>query len=385
MGKNTARWVAYVLGLALPLFVLSLTAVHILYRINVRPYLEFARDSQAKNLQAYLEDINYLSRFELLRPRTEGTTDAGTVLNAKVFWAPKPEDFRLTHPGAAKPIVPPPIREELLRLRYEWMEKSFKARRMKADLSFFDHLRNFDHWNIEIGSPIEDLTKAHLFIPPVRLPIPEVSDLLAAAKLRLMQGDINKDSLKALSDVRELARLLLTTESMQMVLAGLAILDEERMAYRHFVDKGVLESTAWSPVDRNITRRARRAILATREFLHLWTPEASIKEIFLGVNLPPGFCAAANEAFPINYSLRPLLEPRLIFELSLRNEYTIIDSVFERAQSGCRLRYLKGLAEADAFDIDIPAPLVLSRIPYSRKVFALRLSVLNFGGFDAYK
>lgn len=381
--SGIGRWVAYLTGLFVPLVVIALAAVQLLYRLNVRPSLEAAQGLQSEFFQSYVEDINFLARFDLLLSRSSHVRDAGHFLNSRLYWSPLPDGVRTSVQGSLVPVL---VREELLRLRGDWLEKAFKAKRWKFDLRFFENLRDFDFWDLEDASPIADLIAAHRYIPPSRLPIPEVADLIAAAKLRLMVGSLNGDSTRALSDVRELARLMLTTENMQMVLAALAILDEERSAYRFYVDNNQIPASGWAPVDRNLTRRARRAVKTTRAYLHLWTQEDFVNKLYLnGSTPPPGFCAAGNEAFPIDQSLSSMLRSHLPFEMDLRKSYRRLDAVYAQGRRVCRWRYLGDLMAQDAFTIDIPAALIMSRLPYSRKIFGMQLSVQSFEGLEGYR
>lgn len=389
--RRLIYWSVYALSLFLPLFLLAFISINLLYRWNVKPLLASAQSDQADVLQSYIEDVEYLARFDLIRASSEHQADASTYLNSRLKWSPLPSGIPLSFRSSSRPLITPAARDEIVRLQDAWLEKAFRAPRLKADLSFFKELARYDHWDVEVASPIADLTAAGEFVPPERLPIPDVSDLLALAKLRLMSGatpakaeDTNPASLVALREVRQLARLLLTTENLQLVLTGLALLDDERSAYRHYVDNGFLIADLWTPVDRNVTRRARRAIKATREFLYVWTDAAIIKQFYLAPPFPPGYCAAVNEALPTDESLRSLLKPQLPFEIDLRENFGRLASVFNAGKVTCRWRYLSALKKKAGFSADVPAPLFLSRWPYSRKVFGLRLSVIHFGGFDGY-
>lgn len=389
--KRFAYWAIYALSLFLPLFILAYLSINFLYRWNVKPLLASAQNDQADVLQSYVEDVEFLARFDLIRAATEKRADAGPYLNPRLTWSPLPHGAK-SKATATRTLIAPASRDEMVRLGDAWLEKAFRAPRMKADTSFFKELARFDHWDIEVGSPIADLITAGDFVPPDHLPIPDVSDLLAISKLRLMlgsvpakPGDANPASLVALRDVRQLARLLFTTENLQLVLTGLAILDDERSAFRHYVDNGYLDGELWTPVDRNVTRRARRAIKATREYLYVWTDAAIIKQFYLAPPFPPGFCAAVNEALPADEALRSLLKPQLPFEIDLRENFARLSSVFNAGKETCRWRYLSKLKKLAAFSTDIPAPLLLSRWPYSRKVFGLRMSVNHFGGFEGYR
>ena len=378
---DTSRWLAYFLAVFLSLSAIAIAMVEFLYYLQVGPPLAAALGVQSRHLQAYVEDVTYLSQFPLLASVKHGPNDAGRFLNSNLHWEPVTNRKR----GLPRPIISGKIREEILRLGVNWMRKHDRAKRMQADLSFFSGLDRFDYWDIEEMSPIEDLIQENRFVPPPALPIPEISDLLAAIKLHLMVNAIDGGKpLRALKEVREFSRLLLTTENQQLVLVGLAALDDERQAYRFYVDEEGLDPAAWSPIDRNITRRAYREILATRGYLHLWTNPETLKRIFLSKSMPVGFCAAVNEALPEDYSLRPLLRPSVPFERSFQDQYAVLDKIFQRAKDSCRLDYLSQLMKKNNFVSELPGPLILNRIPYARKIFGLRTAVVDFGGFDAY-
>ena len=373
------RWLSYFVAAALSLLAVSIGMTQILFRWHVKPHLERDRSAQERHFQSYLEDIQFLSRAEILAVTKTREANAGLFLNSRVYWSPPVDGFPAT------PKVAKTLSETLFRFRGDWMRKYERAKHMRVDLSIFSDLSRFDHWDLEEDSPISKLTRDREFVPPPQLPIPETSDLLSLVKLRLMNGALNGDFLKALSDVRHLARLMLSTENTQLVLAGLAALDYERYAYRFYVEERGMAAKGWIPVDRNITRRAHRATLATRSYLHLWTDGTKLESIYLGPLTPVGFCAAANEAFPLEYALRSRLEPRWPMEMALNREYNRLDRIFARARRECRLRYLSELVSHGAIRVRVPGPLVLTRLPYARKVFGLRSSVISFQGFEAYE
>lgn len=374
----TSRFVAVLLSLTV-LLTIAIGISQLLFIWYVRPPLESNRAQQKRHYQSYLDDIEYISKHAFIPLKGEQKKDAGPYLNRRVYWSPASDGF----PNA--PLVSKDIKETLIRYRSDWMKKYQRVRTMNVDLSVFQNLSQYDHWDLEIDSPIAQLADQLQFVPPPSLPLPETNDLIALVKLRLMRGALDKDFINALKDVRALARLMLTTENMSIVLAGLAILDYERFAFRFYVDRFNLPRDAWTPVDRNFTRRAYRAGAATRSYLHLWTEPRMLEEIFLTDIEPFGFCAAVNEAFPAEFALRPLLKRRWFFELDLQSEYERLDKIFARARKTCRIRYLAELVDHRAIHTKIPGPPLLVQLPYARKVFGLRSSVLSFQGFGAYE
>jgi hypothetical protein len=379
-----ARLLIYLLAMSTSLLTTAIILVEILYRTHVRPQLEANIAVQKNFLASYLTDLKRLNEvplFRSLHTMRAGQADAGVFLNAKAHWTPQPAaSINLRARGASRQLVSPNIRETLLRMNDEWMRKHLRVKTMNADLTAFTGLERFDYWDIESESPISDLADRKIFVAPAHLPVPDVQDLLALAKLRFMMAAVKGESdfLPALNDIRQLAKLLLTTENQQLILTALALFDIERFAYNYFVTDRKMSQATWTPIDRELNQIAQKAIHATRGYLRLWTPANILEQIFNGEPAPIGFCAAVNEALPQELSLRHLLEPQMPLEIKLKSEYVSLDAIYRRAHSLCRLRYLGEMKAHDSFTTRAPGPLVLNRLPWARKVFALRLSVFGF-------
>lgn len=378
------------LAMALSLFTTALLLVQALYLTHVRPQMEKNRGVEAKHLGPFLADIETLRNvphLQAMQTVRSGRSDAGAFLNEKVFWSPPLNPaYKVKAMGAPKPLVGPGTRETLMRLQDDWMRKHPRVKHLKGDLSIFTALDRFDYWDIESNSPIAELASKSIYVAPSMLPFPDIQDFLSLAKLRLMRAALNgaDDFIPALSDVRSLANLLLTTENQQLVLTGLALLDTERFAYSYFVKDRKMPAASWVPIEAEPNRIAHRAILATRGFLHLWTPKETLELIFLKGTPPIGLCAALNEALPLEFALRRVLEPQLPFEIRLSDEFSTLDDIYRRGHSHCRLRYLSEMVARAAFAMRVPGPFILNHLPWARKVFALRLSVYAFRGFGAY-
>ncbi len=377
------RWGLYLTVVAGILFAIGVGGLNLLYRWRVRPVVESQVATQNRFRALYQEDQAFLAKYatELGLGISGGSADAGPYLNSRVLWAPALATVEQQKPVA---IVDETTRVDLSRTGDDWIQIIAKGHKPKPDLSLFSELAKFDFWDIERGSPIEALTKLEAFVPPPKLPLPDTGDIIAAVKLRLIKGGLEKDYVASLRDVRQIGRLLMSTENLQLVLAGLLVFDYERRAYSYFVNELKFDSQLWTPIDSNVTRRARRAVLATRSYLRLWTSPEILQSEFLGDNIPPGLCAAVNEAIPFDFSLRRILEPHFPFEMDTRSEYARLDRIVLKTQTRCRLRYLTAILKADKLKIRVPGPFLFNDLPYSRKIFGLRLSSADLGGFEAY-
>ncbi len=379
------RSIIYILAAALSISVLVIGLVEVIYVFQIQPLLKVNLALQEKYLARFSEDLTFIHRNEVFSTLPATGSDAGAFLNGKVFWAPVKASLSRTN---NQPLVSLTVREALLRFRGDWIRKFDQSKKLDGNLSIFTGLSRFDHWDIETESPIDEIKSRHEFVPPPQLPLPDSSDLLAAAKLRLMKGALSGELIPALNDVRQLARLLLTTENSQLILTGLVLYDYERHAYEFFVEERNLDPKAWIPVDRSITRRTHRVISATRNYLHVWTPAKLIDSVFLNPDYTDSaveICSAVNESFPLELSMRARLEPQWPFELSFRAQYQQFDRILKLARSHCRLRYIGDLIDHHQLYHALPGPLILSRLPYARKIFGLNTSVRKFNGFASYE
>lgn len=363
------------------LAALAFSSVEILFRWRVHPELEAHQKTQQQHYKLYSEDVEFLRKFEFFFPPQIGSKNAGLGLNSHVHWIPAPALAPFTQPQ----LVSQDIQERLIRLGEDWIRGAYKLRNAHPDLSLFKVVGDFDYWDIESDSPIATLIRQNRFVPPTDLPIPDPRDLMAAAKLRLIQGTEDGDPLTALKQVRQLSRLLLTTENLQLYIAALSILDDERRAYRHYVDELGMAPNAWEPFDRNITRRAHRAVLATRGYQQLWTPSAEFSAIFLSPQPAVALCGVINDSVPIEMTLRPLLDPHWPLERDYRSAYARVMAAYQRAETRCRLTYLEKLMSTANFSVNnLPGPFVLNRLPYWRKLFAMKAAIESFSGFEIY-
>ena len=128
-----------------------------------------------------------------------------------------------------------------------------------GDLSILKQLMAYDHW--EAGRlPSDDATQdnvrgaydAYLRDVPHKAylstlqPAPNPLALVDLAKFRLLQGLRTGDVLPALQEVRHLARLIHSDETVIHTVMAIAILRFERRAFEAATDRGLLASTDWT-------------------------------------------------------------------------------------------------------------------------------------------
>lgn len=374
------RWYIYLILAIVVFFGILIGGLEYLARTNVDPVIAENVEIQKRHLEAFVDDQEFLTVQGFFAFKKTGVADASAFLNSKLAWVPMPNGQT-----AGREMISPDLRERILRYKNDWIRHYPRTSFKGVDLSFFSGLEAFDHWDLEANSPIADLIKSNEFVHPGRLPNPDTLDMITLTKLRLMKGALEKEPLVALREVRKFAQLLMTTESIHQQLNAIAVLNIERRAYRFYVEREMMGTEAWQPIEQNITRRANRALWATRGYLHLWTPKNVLHAVFLSERFVPiGLCSAVNEALPAEYSLKSLLASKLPLERDYRDRYRDLQKIYERALESCRLKYVTRLMETENFSAKLPLPTLLTTLPYSRKLYGWKLSSISFTGFDGY-
>jgi hypothetical protein len=370
---------------------------------NVDPIVAEVRDRQTLHRERWQEDLEYLQKIEVFRDLLPATTpagasssgassadaqsagsvtsgtperrDAGATINAIFYWSPRNQFGEF---GAAKPLVSPGTREFLLRYQSEWIKSRsfYSLGKLKADLKPFEKIHGFDYWDIEKNSPLESLKAQPMFIAPSQLPLPDAMELISLSKVRLIKGSVDKQPLAALRDVRQLARLLLTTENFNLVTAGLAILDLERRAFREYVDRGWLDESAWRPVDQNTSQRAQRALVGNLGYLRAGTDLKMLAEFEEKLRQNwnwPGLCAAINEQLPVELALEDELSGEWPWERGFAEGFRALHRLASLAEDRCRLELFRSQRQRGDFRLaDADSPLFFSYLPYFRTVASLR-------------
>lgn len=363
---------------SIALFFLYILSIELLIRGSITDRLEEIKEIQIRHLEQYLADAEFIDTSEIgallkrtgtgASPNTE--TDAGPRLNVLVLWSPLTSAY-----GRKDPLVPAASREFLLRYQDDWIKgRSFLERgRLKGDTALFEKLEGFQVWDIETAAPLAELLKNEEFLSPHHLPSPDTLDLISVTKIRLLEGTLDGKPKLALSNVRKFASLLMTTESLQLLLTGLAVLDLERRAYREYVERGLIADQDWRPIDANTTRRANRAFLATSSYLSALTEESVLKKVLELPQIPPAFCAGINQRLPADLSLRDQLTGLWPFERTYREGFKRLDVAVELAKKSCRVKLFRVLYDESVYEsVDPSAPWPLAVLPYFRTVFALR-------------
>lgn len=192
-----------------------------------------------------------------------------------------------------------------------------------TDLSWMSELSKFATWDIEgpgtplFNAPFDGLNES----------LPRSVDLMHLAKVRLKQGLATGHIHPALAEVRELARLSLTTEMLIGDMTAVALLGIERRGAEEAVKRG-LDLEGWRAHTEDETQSLRRALWVATHSTSLIAPLKPLDSQFPLV----GRCSAQRE-------LALALFARPWASSVLQDKYRTFDE--QLAASPCRLRRLR--------------------------------------------
>lgn len=164
------------------------------------------------NLNDLIEIEQKLSSIAFFTIGSGGIHDASHILNGLVSWPNLPQALKL----------PTTLNNQLSQtndistIKINWNNYDL-------DFQWMQVLKKFDHWSFDLASPY----KQNSNYTPYSTSRPDFQELVTWGQLRLLKGRDNHDLQQALNEVRQLARLLYSTESKAGVNASIDLLRSE--------------------------------------------------------------------------------------------------------------------------------------------------------------
>ncbi|MGE4131680.1 MAG: hypothetical protein AB7F86_08575 [Bdellovibrionales bacterium] len=271
-------------------------------------------------------DQHSLSQYEFLRETRKVKADAGVFLNSKISWNSNGTNSLL--PEFKDPAW-----------NADWLHAKIPLALQNVDLNWIHHLHSYDHWDLFVHGPnAKYIGPRAKPINPYSVPIADMSFLGTAAKLHLRTSLENHEIIRALKDVRHLARLTYTTEVLIGSMVAVSLLKIERAAYEEAVRRGLLVGDEFEVFDANDLDKMKTTLWVAAGFANLTSPGA-IQRTFLNRNeaWPVGSCAAlaeASQAIPFYATYLSKMYP---FEDEPNERITTLQQAFEASKPHCRL------------------------------------------------
>lgn len=305
---------------------------------SIRSHLEERSRDKDRYRQAFLEDQKLLSENEFFGRVSPNEHDAGPFLNPKIVWEQSPQQSapwpELEFSREASKVF-----WQERRLGRTWLQID-PNRFARVNTAWMSELSRFDHWDL-LSGPVNPMnTHVAQGKGPFSVPMPKYNDLNDFVRVRLLQGLGSGKMLPALKDVRQLARLVYTSETLISSMVAVGMLNLERSAYEEALRRNLLRKGEWAPISAELSARARRSLYDFQVWLDLVNAPEQAEAILQAPHAPGGLCGALSELGNSAWFTRSFLEPRVPLESDHSAWLAKLDQLLHHTP-GCRLTLAK--------------------------------------------
>ena len=273
--------------------------------------------------------------------------DAGPFLNPKIAWeiGSQSESSRKIFSFLDRPAiisVPPAVVKTLKNKKKDWVALGNSGIDSSVDLAWMGKLADYDHWDNFSWEPMNQVMSDLRETPWWSFPLPNYGVMMNFAKIRLLRGMRTHQMLLALKEVRQLAQLVYSNETLIGSMTSVAILSIEREAYGQALRDHLIEGSEWTPMSEETTTRARRSLYAYTELFQFGAIEYQLLETLKSTGGTAGYCSALAEAAVPALVLRDQLGEQIYpLELNLKDRFSKMEKLISDGQ--CRLTYANAM------------------------------------------
>ncbi len=301
----------------------------------LKQHEEFSQDQQDKYWSKLQSDHRWLIKSQLF-PTPQFKENGGAYINNQILWVSS--NGELIKPTVLILDLPEDVIDNLKSWGegIGWVKHFNELSYEEIDLKWMTELLRYDHWNLNLDSPIEEYFESASNYP-FSVPMPKLDLLLQFVKVRLMYGLSVNNTLRASKEIRHLAQLFSTTGYLSMEIAALKILKFEQIAHRYAKKnklslKGIRQ---WNPAQDDFLENARIALISLVDYVGFFTKPKYISQITKGVNEYIGLCAAIREAMLLAVASKPYLLTEIYGDDFYYTRYGQMDQLIAATSNVC--------------------------------------------------
>jgi len=231
----------------------------------------------------------------------------------------------------------------------EWKTHPMRKEILAVDTKWMGELHKHDHWDLfNTDGPFRENVLAG--VSPTSLSMPDFLNLRDYGKIRLLQGLEERKPLHALRDVRQLALLIQSSESLISDAVGITLFSLERGYFDVMVRHGLLQPGDWKTLERSDFDIARRAAYGSAHWVGFLAPKELSEEI---INSPIpllGICGGMLESAMQTALLGGFFRERAVGELDFSESFVQRDRLTKAVSGYCRLSGTKKMLDRNNTD-----------------------------------
>ena len=278
--------------------------------------------------------------------------DAGVFLNPRLRWQ-KPDGRYNEYQDASEPdraiAIPVALKQRLDEWEDgEWTTHLEEIASSDVDTSWIGDLEPYDHWEWYRNSLTDTLIRDDPNLRALSFPHPESSALLIHARIHLARAAIQNDLERAIVQLRHLAHLTQSTETLVGTMVALGIFGFEADLHATLAELGDLPAFDWLVFDKNERLRLRRYVWSLDDLVSIFAPPEAITRV-TDLNVP-GLCISLSKGIDDAAFSRVLFAPHFPLEDDYRPNYAVLDAAMEATEGRCRLTHVRARWQQAAKD-----------------------------------
>jgi len=303
--------------------------------------LKTTSDVAILNFSRFKDAQREISNFDFLVETSAAKRDAGAFLNSRVMWHGFDQSVEIAFPDVST-----------TKWTQDWLVAEIPQVLKNVDLYWIRKLRDFDHWDVFKHGP-----NAHLvgerprLVNPYQVPLPDFLFFSEAVKLHLRRALDQRNVTQALHDVRHLARLVYSTETLVGSMTMAHLLTLELAAYEAAIKRGLAVADDYRPIPRKTIEKIKETVWVTSGFADHSAPEV-MAHVFLKSEWPVGSCAALAEMAQGFVLTSEFLNKKFPLEFDNGEIEATVHRVFEASKSRCRLTFHRQVVERSKTYVD---------------------------------
>jgi len=372
------RWLMWISAAALTLAAGGVTVALAVKAVEMKEREREVSEAMRGIHPVFVKAQTEWSKEPLFAP-PHGQKDIGEVLNGRFQW----DDSDANSFGVTTDLRDR-IQKALEKIDFEALKKMDVS---GLDSSWMSSLKGYDYWELYSGEKgkqklAESLAEKR-FIPKG----PDIIPLMTVARARFVQGVQRGEVRAALTEVDELARLLMTTENLLAFQIGITIRYSmlpqwEKAAFDGGLLKGQARYTAVE--DRNYRFAGRNLYYLLSNYL---TPEEYLEEFARHPEWNVGRCAAVNEMLYSMHAVDAYLKPAAWpLEWDFARVVRLRQAILDQSKDKCRLTWSRAggfeVANMKVSNFSISGGNALmeliasatAHLPYARRLVGLSIN-----------
>jgi len=313
--------------------------------IFIDPAVEKMNNEVQKHWIRIEKDFEIVRNMEVFQVEYLGN-DAASFLNTRIEWRSFEDKDEVLRPpiGKSEIKIPLEIRQKIESKDKNWIERDIEKDSLSVKTDWFDKLEEFQYWTLM--SDMISLSEEEFNY--VDSAFPDLIVFRTWARLVLIETKKKKNYIETSRRLRNLSRLLYSTNHLLAAAIAVAILKDEDNLKTYLMAQGEELPNGWTTYTKEQTNAAKRLFFAMSMGFNVQMKHEYLDEVFL-YKRSPCYCLSLAEISMMSLMYKESLEERF------KEQYKKLTSELDRNGKRCNLDFVEMLWQDNSKVKDVAA------------------------------